>query len=77
VPRILSGDVQWSVSNRVVLKALVQHERESGTLAANVRLAWEYDPGSFVYFIANPSSSRETGSAAVYLLKVTWRWEAS
>lgn len=77
IPRLLSGDAQWSVSNRVVLKGLVQHEQESGTLAANMRLAWEYRPGSFVYLIANPSSSRETGSAAVYLVKVTWRWEAA
>ncbi|MFZ5862875.1 MAG: DUF5916 domain-containing protein [Nitrospirota bacterium] len=77
VPRILSGNVQWSVSRRVVLKALVQHERESHTLAANLRFAWEYHPGSFVHLIANPSSSRDTGSAAVYLVKVTWRWEAA
>ncbi len=77
VLRILSGDVQWSVTNQLVLKGLIQHEDESGTLAANVRLAWEYRPGSFVYLIANPSSSRETGNAAVYLIKVTWRWEVA
>ncbi|HET8759841.1 MAG TPA: carbohydrate binding family 9 domain-containing protein [Nitrospiria bacterium] len=77
VPRVLTGDVQWSVTNRLVLKGLVQHEHESGTLASYLRLAWEYHPGSFVYLIANPSSSRETGSAAVYLIKVTWRWEAA
>lgn len=75
VPRIISGDVQWSVTNRLVLKALLQHEDERGTLAANVRLAWEYQRGSFVYVIANPSSSRDGGNAAVYLIKVTWRWE--
>ncbi len=77
VPRILAGDVQWSVTNRLVLNGLVQHENESDTLAANVRLGWEYQPGSFVYLIANPSSSRDAGSAALYLVKVTWRLEAA
>lgn len=76
VPRISSADVQWSVTNQLVLKGLIQHEDESGTLAANIRLSWEYRPGSFVYLIANPSSSRDTGSASVYLVKVTWRMEA-
>lgn len=76
VPRILSADVQWSVTNQLVLKGLIQHEDESDTLAANVRLSWEYRPGSFVYLIANPSSTRDTGSASVYLVKVTWRMEA-
>ncbi len=77
VPRILAGDVQWSVTNRLVLSGLVQHENESDTLAANLRLGWEYQPGSFVYLIANPSSSPDLGSAAVYIVKVTWRLEAA
>lgn len=77
VPRIVSGDLQWSITNQLVFKGLVQHEDESGTLAANLRLAWEYRPGSFVYLIANPSSSRDGGSAGLYVVKVTWRLEAA
>lgn len=74
VARIIAGDARWALSNRLVVNALVQHDDESGTVAANARVAWEYRPGSYVYLIANPTSG-PAGSAAVYLTKLTWRWE--
>jgi hypothetical protein len=52
-----------------------QHDDERGALAANLRVAWEYRSGSYVHLIANPTSDPQ-GSAAVYLVKVTWLWES-
>jgi len=71
--RIISGDARWALTNRLVLNALVQHDDERGALAANLRVAWEYRPGSYVHLIANPTSDPD-GSAAVYLAKITWLW---
>lgn len=74
VARIVAGDARWSVTNRLVVSALVQHDEESRTLAGNVRLAWEYRTGSYLYLIANPSSNPDR-TASVFLAKWTWRWE--
>ncbi len=72
--RIVSGDARWALTNRLVLNALLQHDDESGTLAANLRVAWEYRTGSYLHLIANPTSDSQ-GSAAVYPVKLTWLWE--
>lgn len=73
--RIISGDARWALTNRLVLNVLVQHDDERGALAANLRVAWEYRSGSYVHLIANPTSDPQ-GSAAMYLVKVTWLWES-
>lgn len=71
---IAEGDVQWSLTNRLFFHGLAQWNKEDRVAAANLRLSWEYLPGSLLSIIANPSR-QPTGNAILLLAKATWLWE--
>ncbi len=71
--QVLSGDITWSLSNALLLQSLFQWDKEDKSLAANLRLSWEYKDQSWFYFIVNPS--RQSGKDRLLVLtKLTFRW---
>ncbi|NOY84124.1 MAG: hypothetical protein GXO96_04775, partial [Nitrospirae bacterium] len=71
--QVLSGDITWSLSNVLLLQSLFQWDKEDKSLAANLRLSWEYKDQSWFYFIVNPS--RQNGKDRLLVLtKLTFRW---
>lgn len=74
VAQIFKGDINWALTNRVLLQALFQWNKEDKVLAANLRFSWEYRPGSRIYLIANPFH-QGNDNTVLFLAKVTWRWE--
>lgn len=72
--QILDGNIAWSLSNRLLLQGLIQWDKEEDTLAANLRLSWEYRENSWFYLIANPAQQQD-GDTLLILTKITWLWE--
>ncbi|MFQ5543183.1 MAG: DUF5916 domain-containing protein [Nitrospiria bacterium] len=72
--QLLNGDISWSLNNQLLLQGLVQWDKEGDSLAANLRLSWEYQEGSWFYFIVNPGH-QDDGETLQVLTKITWRWE--
>lgn len=74
VAQIVEGEVKWSLTNQLLFHGLAQWNREERTVAANLRLSWEYRSGSRLFLIANPFR-QPGGDGTLYLVKVTWLWE--
>lgn len=72
--QILSGDLTWSLSNRLLFQALFQWNKEEDSLAANLRLSWEYREQSWFYLIVNPVDQK-TGDRVLILTKLTLRFD--
>ncbi|MFQ5579882.1 MAG: DUF5916 domain-containing protein [Nitrospiria bacterium] len=72
--QILDGDISWSLSNRLLLQGLIQWDKEDDSLAANLRLSWEYRDKSWFYLIVNPARQTD-GDTLLVLTKITWLWE--
>ncbi len=72
--QILSADIAWSLSNRLLLQGLFQWDKEENSTAANLRLSWEYYERSWFYFIINPAHQRD-GNTLSILTKITFQWE--
>ncbi len=72
--QILNGDIAWSFSNSLLFQSLFQWDKEEKSLAANLRLSWEYRDQSWFYFIVNPSYQNGNNSVLV-LTKLTFRWD--
>ena len=70
--QILSGDLTWSLSNRLLFQGLFQWDKEEDSLAANLRLSWEYREQSWFYLIVNPVDQK-TGDSVLILTKLTLR----
>lgn len=74
VAQIVDADVAWAATNTILVRGLVQWEREERVLAANLRFSWEYRPGSHLFLIANPFH-QENEKSLLFLAKLTWLWE--
>lgn len=72
--RILNGDIAWSLSNALLLQGLFQWDKEDKSLAANLRLSWQYRDQSWFYFIVNPRVQNGNDSLLI-LTKLSLRWE--
>ena len=60
---LITMRVNWTMSPRAMLAALVQETTSTHALEANVRFQWEYEPGSFVYVVyTDGRSTRGSGS---------------
>ena len=70
----LDGNVAWSLSNEMLFQGLIQWNKEDDLLAANLRFSWEYQPGSHLFLIVNPSQ-QEDETTILFLVKLTWLWE--
>ena len=51
--RLATGRATWTLSSLMFVSALVQYNSSSGSLGANVRLRWEYRPGSELFVVYN------------------------
>ena len=56
--RLVSTRVNYTLSTRLLVAALVQHNSSSDSISTNVRLRWEYQPGSDLFVVY--SEGRET-----------------
>lgn len=74
VAQIVEADLQWSLTSRLLFHGLAQWNREERTSAANLRLSWEYRPGSHFFLIANPFR-QSGGEGTLYLIKIARLWE--
>lgn len=72
--QILNADIAWSLSNRLLLQGLLQWDKEADSLAANLRLSWEYRDQSWFYLIVNPSDQQDDDNLLI-LTKLTYRWD--
>ncbi len=72
--QILDADLSWSVTNQLLLQGLIQWDKEDDTLAANLRLSWEYRESSWFYLIINPNHEKD-GENYLILSKLTFRFE--
>jgi hypothetical protein len=72
--QVLDGNIAWSLSNRLLLQGLIQWDKEDDSLAANLRLSWEYEKNSWFYLIVNPAQ-QDDGDTLLILTKITWLWE--
>jgi len=75
VSQIVDADVTWSATNTLLLRGLVQWDKEAQVVAANLRFSWEYRPGSHLFLIANPFH-QGNDNTALFLAKLTWLWES-
>jgi uncharacterized protein DUF5916/cellulose/xylan binding protein with CBM9 domain len=57
--KLLGGRVTFAMNTRTALSALVQYNSSNNTMSSNVRLRWEYRPGSDLFVVY--SDGRETG----------------
>jgi len=73
--QILSGEIAWSLTNRLLIQGLAQWDQEDKSIAANLRLSWEYRKNSRLFFIVNPSR-RDRDDALLVLTKITWSYDA-
>jgi hypothetical protein len=51
--KLITSRVTYSLSPRTFVSALLQYVSSSHTMAANVRLRWEYHPGSELFVVYN------------------------
>ena len=51
--RLVGSRITYTMTPRVFASALVQYNSSNETLAANVRLRWEYRPGSELFIVYN------------------------
>ena len=51
--KLITSRVTYTMSPRMFVSALLQYVSSSHTLAANVRLRWEYHPGSEIFVVYN------------------------
>ena len=51
--RLVTGRTTWTLSPLMFVSALVQYNSSVGSLGANVRLRWEYRPGSELFVVYN------------------------
>ena len=51
--RLVTGRATWTLSPLMFVSALVQYNSSGGSLGANVRLRWEYRPGSELFVVYN------------------------
>ena len=51
--RLVTGRTTWTLSPLMFVSALVQYNSSGGSLGANVRLRWEYRPGSELFVVYN------------------------
>ncbi|HIE65013.1 MAG TPA: hypothetical protein EYG28_09635 [Nitrospiria bacterium] len=72
--QIVDGNIAWSLSNRLLLQGLIQWDKEDDSLAANLRLSWEYRENSWFYLIVNPARQKAADTLLI-LTKITWLWE--
>ena len=56
--RLVGSRATFSLSARTAVSALVQYNSKNGTMSSNVRLRWEYQPGSDLFVVY--SDGRET-----------------
>ncbi len=56
--RLIGSRVSFTMSTRMAASALVQYNSSNSTLSSNVRLRWEYRPGSDLFVVY--SDGRET-----------------
>ncbi len=50
---LTTARIIYTVSPRMFTSALLQHNSASNTVAANIRLRWEYQPGSELFVVYN------------------------
>ncbi|MBN4054391.1 hypothetical protein JYT87_01645, partial [Nitrospira defluvii] len=72
--QILNGEIDWSLSNTVLVQGLVQWDKEEQFIAGNFRFSWEYEKDSYFYLIVNPSR-QDNDDLLLILAKITWLWE--
>ncbi len=72
--QILSGEIAWSLTNHLLIQGLAQWDKEEKSIAANLRLSWEYRKDSRLFFIVNPSR-QDKDDALLVLAKITWYWD--
>lgn len=51
--RLFGSRITYTATPLMFLSALVQYNSSANTLAANVRLRWEYSPGSELFVVFN------------------------
>ena len=51
--RLVTSRATWTLSPLMFVSALVQYNSSGGSLGANVRLRWEYRPGSELFVVYN------------------------
>jgi hypothetical protein len=56
--RLVGSRATFSLSARTAVSALVQYNSSNSTMSSNVRLRWEYQPGSDLFVVY--SEGRET-----------------
>lgn len=72
--QIVDADLSWSLTNQLLLQGLVQWDKDEASLAANLRLSWEYRESSWFYLIFNPGHEKD-GDSYLVLSKLTFRFE--
>jgi hypothetical protein len=65
--KLLSARVNFSLSPRIFLGALVQYSSSSDSLSTNLRFRWEYQPGSDLFVVY--TDGRTTEGAGLPLLQ--------
>ncbi len=50
---LIGGRLNFTLTPRAAASALLQYNSSDGSIAANVRLRWEYSPGSDVFLVYN------------------------
>jgi hypothetical protein len=74
IAQIFDADVAWSATNTILVRGLIQWNKEDRAVAANLRFSWEYRPGSRLFLIANPFHQGNENTT-LFLAKLTWLWE--
>ena len=64
---LLTARATYSFTPRMFLSGLLQYSSASSSLGANIRLRWEYQPGSELFFVYN--DQRDTGLRGAPLLE--------
>ena len=53
--KLLGSRVTYAISPMVFVSGLTQYNSSNNTLSANIRLRWEYHPGSEIFIVYNDS----------------------
>jgi hypothetical protein len=71
VAETIDQEIRWDMTNQMNIQTMTQWDKESEQLSANLRFSWEYQPGSFFYFIVNPVQT-DPRTRFLFLAKLTY-----
>jgi len=65
--KLLTTRITYTVTPRMFLSGLLQYNSSNGSMSTNIRLRWEYQPGSELFVVYN--DLRDTSSRRTALLE--------